>query len=206
MRPIIKILGVIEKGCKWRLGAITNKIKISTSKISLFSNIGTPPNSPRKYILAIANSGVNTHIENEATPTMAPVIMSNAMTTRLPYGSTMESSHVVTFQLPGLTKKSSQIHIYPKIRTSPLISFGVLCDDRWTITIDQQDTTVQNNGQQILKFTRNKKTGIWEVTLITQQSKPVVNKIMDQTTRPELAQYLHNTIFIQTTTSLLNLI
>ena len=38
-----KVLGGIEKGCKWRLGAIMNKIKTSTPKIILINNIGTPP-------------------------------------------------------------------------------------------------------------------------------------------------------------------
>ena len=49
-----------------------NKIKISTPKISLINIIGTPPNSPRKYTLEIADSGANIHPENEATSIMSP--------------------------------------------------------------------------------------------------------------------------------------
>ena len=79
---------------------------------------------------------------------MTPVIMSNNMTENIPYGITMKSSHIETLQLPGLTKKSIQIHIPPKMRISPLIFLGVLCDDGYTITLDQQDTTVQNNGKK----------------------------------------------------------
>ena len=105
-----------------------NKIKIKTPKVSLNNNIGTPPNSPRKFTLTIVDSDKKIHLENEATPTMAPVIMQNIITARLPYVITMESSHVATLQLPGLTKKSRQIQIPPKMRTSPLILFGVLCD------------------------------------------------------------------------------
>ena len=52
-----------------------NKIKMSSTKFSLFKNIGTPPNSPRKYTLEIADSGANIHLANEATATMAPVIV-----------------------------------------------------------------------------------------------------------------------------------
>ena len=37
------------------------------------------------------------------------------------------------------------------MRTAPLISMGVLGDDECTIKLDQQDITVQNNGQKILK-------------------------------------------------------
>ena len=43
--------------------------------------------------------------------------------------------------------------------------------------------SVQKNGQQIIKVTRNKQTGMWEIPLETQQSKVVVNEIMDQTTK-----------------------
>ena len=60
----------------------------------------------------------------------------------------------------------------------------------------KKETTVQKIGQKILKGTRNKPTGMWEVTLEQQQSKPVVNSILSQTTKPELAQYFHAALFI----------
>ena len=44
---------------------------------------------------------------------------------------------------------------------------------------------------------------MWEGTLETQQSESVTNKIMSQTTKPELAQYLHASLFVPTTASLL---
>ena len=40
---------------------------------------------------------------------------------------------------------------------------------------------------------------MWEVLLITQQSKPVVNNIMAHTTIPELSQYFYTTLFSLTT-------
>ena len=43
---------------------------------------------------------------------------------------------------------------------------------------------------------------MWEVPLKTQQSKVVTNNIMAQTTKPELAQYLHAALFILTAASL----
>ena len=74
--------------------------------MSLINNIGTPPNSPRKYALSIADLGGNIDITNEATPKMAPVIMSNKMTAKLLDERKMETSHVGTLQLLGLAKKS----------------------------------------------------------------------------------------------------
>ena len=49
--------------------------------------------------------------------------------------------------------------------------------------------TTNNNG------TRNKQALIWEVPLETQKSEVVANNILAQTTKPELAQYVHVTIF-----------
>ena len=112
-----------------------DKIQISTPKISLINNIGIPPISPRNYTLAIVESGSNIPLSNKATPRMSPVIIQNNMIERLPHGSTIESSHVATLQLPGITRKSRQVHIYPKMITAPIISLGVLCEDGCTITL-----------------------------------------------------------------------
>ena len=65
---------------------MTNKIEMSTPKISLINNIGNPPNSPKKYTLSIAEPGANAYLENQATPTMDPVIISKYMTARLQDG------------------------------------------------------------------------------------------------------------------------
>ena len=88
---------------------------------------------------------------------MPPVIMSNDMIEIIPYGSIMDFSHIVTLQLPGLIKQARQIHIKKKKETSPLISLGVLSDDRCTITIHQKDMSVQENGQETIKGARNNK-------------------------------------------------
>ena len=46
-----------------------NKIKSSTPKISLFNNIGTPPNPPGRCRLETTDSGANIHIANQYTTT-----------------------------------------------------------------------------------------------------------------------------------------
>ena len=116
----------------------------------------------------------------------------------------MESSHIATLHLPGLSKQARQTHIIPKMKTAPLISLGVLCDYGCTITLDSQETSFQKNGQKIIKVTRNKQTGMWEVLLETQLSEVVANTILEQTTKPELAQYIHAALFRPTSAILLN--
>ena len=79
-------------------------------------------------MLEIADSGANIHLAKQASTKMAPVIMSNEMTARITYGSTMDSSHIAT------------LHIL----------LGVLFDDGCTITLDKQDMSVHKNGLEII--------------------------------------------------------
>ena len=44
---------------------------------------------------------------------------------------------------------------------------------------------------------------MWEVPLESQQSENLVNNIMSQTSKPELARYLHAALFISTAASIL---
>ena len=115
----------------------------------------------------------------------------------------MESSHVAKVLLPDLNIEVRQIHICTTMRTSPLISLGFICDYRCIIKLEQYNITVQNNGKKILRGTSKKKTGMWEVPILTQQSKPTVNTILSQTSKPELEKYFHAAIFIPTKTVLL---
>ena len=85
---------------------------------------------------------------------------------------------MLTLQLPGLIKKDRQIFIFTKVKISPIISLGVLCDDGFTSTLDKQDMSVQKTGQETIKGNRKKKTGMRGFTLETQQSEAVANKIL----------------------------
>ena len=154
-------------------------------------------------MISITDSGENIHLARQATPKMAPVITENEMKSRLPYGSTMESTHIETLQLLGISKLARQINIFQKMQKSPLISLGGLCDYGCTIKIYKQEMFIYKNGEEIIKGTRNKKTGMWEVPLGTQQSENVVNNILAQTSKLELAKYLHAALFSPTTASLL---
>ena len=89
------------------------------------------------------------------------------------------------------------------MKTAPLIPLVVLCDYGSTIKLYNKDMPVQTNGQEILKGTIKKQTGMWEVPLETQQPEFMANKIMDKTTKPELTQYLHAALFRPTSERLL---
>ena len=99
---------------------------------------------------------------------MTPVVTENDINARLPDGRTMESTHIETLQLTGLSKQGRNIHILPKMQTFPLRSLGVLCDDGRTITLDKQKTSIKKNGEKILKGNIKKK-GMSKVPLGPQQ-------------------------------------
>ena len=132
-----------------------NKIEIINPKISLINCINTTPIPTSNNMLEITDSGENIHLSKQATTIIAPVTISNEMTERIPDGITMESSNIATLQISGLSKQARQIYIFPKMKTAPFISLGVLCDDGCTITLDKQEISVQKNGQEIIKGTRS---------------------------------------------------
>ena len=63
--------------------------------------------------------------------------------------------------------------------------------------------SIHKNGEEIIKGTRNKKTRMWEVPLGPQKSENVVNNILAQTSKQELAKYLHAALFSPIAASLL---
>ena len=84
---------------------------MSNPKISLINCIETPPNSPSKNTLLIADSGANIQQEKQGATKMSPVIISNDMTKRLIDEITLESSKIATLQISGPIKQACQIHI-----------------------------------------------------------------------------------------------
>ena len=113
---------------------------------------------------------------------------------------------MATLLLLGLNREVRQLRIFPIMITSPLISLGVLCYDVFTITLYRQNMLVQNNVLKLLRCTRNKQIGMWEVPMLIQESKPTVNNILDHTTKPELAKYIHAALFRSKNTNLLKAI
>ena len=108
----------------------------------------------------MADSGTNIHLENQATPTINPVIMPEDMKSRVKYGRTMDSSHVATLQLPGIIKQYRQCHIIPKMRKAPLIWLGVLCDNGCTIKLEQQEVKVPKKRTTNIKRYQEQTTRI----------------------------------------------
>ena len=90
----------------------SKKIEISNPEISSVNNIDTQHNPTSNNMIVIADSSANIHLAKQAIHTMAPVIMENETKARIPIGSTKESTHIATLQLPGISNQARQIHIF----------------------------------------------------------------------------------------------
>ena len=82
----------------------------------LIHYINIPPNPTSTNTLSITDAGANIHLTRQATPKMASVTINHEMKARLSDGSTMDSTHISTLQLPGLIRLARQIQIFPKYR------------------------------------------------------------------------------------------
>ena len=59
----------------------------------------------------------------------------------------MESSYIAILKQSDISNQSRQIHIFPKMKTAPLILLGFLCDNGGTIILDKQEMSVHKNGK-----------------------------------------------------------
>ena len=98
---------------------IDKKIRINNPKTSLINHIDTPPNPTSTDILTITDHGANIHLARKSALTMASLIMYNEIKSIIKDVRTIESTHIVTIQLPGLIKLLRQIHIFLKMQTAP---------------------------------------------------------------------------------------
>ena len=84
---------------------------------------------------------------------MAPEKFKHTMSERQKNGITMESTHMETLPLAGLSMEARKIHIFTEMKKDPLISLGVLCDDGRTIMIEKRTMEVKNNKQKTEEVT-----------------------------------------------------
>ena len=117
----------------------------------------------------------------------------------------MESTNIETLQITVLSNQASETDPhFPKNADIPMNFIGdfmLLWMHHHTIP-----KKIQKNGEEIIKGDIKQKTGMWEVPQGPQQSKNLVNNILAQTSKLELDQYLHTSIFRTTTASLLKVI
>ena len=97
------------------------------------------------HLIILVKSSSNFRLRCKYTPSKTshhyngPYNNVKKITARQPDESTMEPLHITTLQLSGLSKQSRKIHIFPKMKTAPLISLVVLYVDGCTTALDKKE-------------------------------------------------------------------
>ena len=156
------------------------------------------PMSYKEAVLLKADTGASAHYL--AAKDMHKAGISNLKRTitpklvQLPTLDIMKSTHDSTLNIPRVSVPAKSATIYPKITGSSLLSIGQLCDDNCTAVFTKTDMKVIKEKNVILKGTRNKDDGLWDVKLDdipppTAKLNAIINKSQSKS---KLANYYHS--------------
>jgi hypothetical protein len=132
---------------------------------------------------AIMDSGCTGHFLLVNAPCMNKIKSQNPLTVRLPNGTTMESTHTATLNIPELKKSASIAHISPGMANHSLLSVGKPCNEGYTVTFRNESVTICNSQEhKILRGARDLDTGLWWINLHKEHQQPqlaVKKKLMN---------------------------
>ena len=101
----------------------------------------------------------------------------------------MKSTHTASLPIPSLSPAANQVHMFPKLQTSNLLSLGQLCDDDCRGTFDKHSLNIYNkNNNLIIQAPRDQRTGMWMVNLQNLRNLP-----SPQSTNPTPIQHQPST-------------
>ena len=85
----------------------------------------------------------------------------------------MKSTHTASLPIPSLSPAANQVHMFPQLQTSNLLSLGQLCDDDCRGTFDKHSLNIYNkNNNLIIQAPRDQRTGMWMVNLQNLRNLP----------------------------------
>ena len=116
----------------------------------------------------------------------------------LPNNTIVQASHKATINLhKKISKKASEVLIFPYLRNESLISIGQLCDDDCIIIFTKRKFFVKKNGHCLFQGMRNKHDGVWDLkqTRAATQRKNMNYIISKNKSQSHLARYYHTTLF-----------
>jgi hypothetical protein len=140
-------------------------------------------------------------------PCLNKVQSRNPLTVRLPNGATMESSHTADLDIPELNSAASTSHVFPGMANHSLLSVGMLCDEGYIVTFQQDTITICDSGNsQILSGPRDLNTGLWRINLKQTHydiPQPITNNVYELRNTGALVHYLHKALFSPTKSAML---
>jgi hypothetical protein len=130
----------------------------------------------------------------------------NPIVVNLPDGSTIESTHTCTIDLPGLPEAARTAHIFPALADHSLLSVGQICDAECQVEFTATHVNIRRNNKCLLQGHRTP-NGLWSLDLqpsnqgITPLSldyrtaNSALARTPNSSTIKELIHYLHGCCF-----------
>jgi hypothetical protein len=156
---------------------------------------------------AIVDSGCTGHFLLVNAPCLNKVKSQTPLTSRLPNGATMESSHTAELKIPELNAAASMAHVFPGMANHSLLSVGQLCNEGYIATFKNASVAVCNSQEfQIMSGPRDLDTGLWRINLRQynqQVHQAVANNVYELRNIGALVHYLHKALFSPAKSALL---
>jgi hypothetical protein len=111
----------------------------------------------------------------------------------------MESSHTAELDIPDLNAAASKSHVFPGMVNRCLLSVGQLYDERYIVTLKQDEVTICDSGNsQILSGPRDLNNGLWRINLKQNNDhtpEAIANNVYELRNTGALVHYLHKALF-----------
>jgi hypothetical protein len=131
----------------------------------------------------------------------------NPLRVRLPNGSTMDSTHTASLDIPELSAAAAVAHVLPAMVNNSLLLVEKLYNEGYSVTFTIDDITIFNKiGKEILKGNRDLDTGLWWINLRKEiQHSPIAsaNNVYELRNTGVLVNYLHKEMFSPTKSALI---
>lgn len=73
------------------------------------------------------------------------VKMKNPGSVKLPDGKFLKYTHVTNLDIPGLDQKATKSYVVPKLKNTPLLSIGQLCDEDYVAIFTKNQVKIVPN-------------------------------------------------------------
>ena len=167
---------------------------------------------------AILDSGASSHFMVTDAPVIEKEKATAPLSIQLPDGASVTSSHTCLLDIPQLPKAARIAHIVPGLHNRSLVSVVKLCNAGCEVRMNDISCVVKCRGKPDIQCRKCTKTGLWMIPLtatadINATTAPQAQEALDiacsayqTSTKAELAQYHHQSLFSPPETTVINAI
>jgi hypothetical protein len=164
----------------------------------MFEDFHNPP-LLEHHETAIEDPGCTGHFLLVNAPCQHKVKSQNSLRVCLPNGDTMDFTHMVSLDIPELSKAAFIAHVSPGMLNYYLLSVGQLCNEVYYVTFRIDTVTIYSTTEKsILKGSRYLNTGLWCINLWHEKSQHTVstaNTVYELRNTGALFNCLHKAMF-----------